>query len=150
YTTLFRSLRKAHEHVDEIVNGNAIDTEITFKDYYLKWLEVNDKNSLSKGAYAWYERSLRYFLEEFGEDKLLRNITRSEYQLFINKYSKGRTYETVKKLNNCLRQPIEDAVYERYLEVDPTYKVKINATENARKEEDKFPTEEQYLELIED
>src|SRR5699024_12404579 len=87
YTTLFRS-----------------------KDYYLKWLEVNDKQSLSKGAYAWYERSLRYFLEEFGEDKLLRNITRSEYQLFINKYSKGRTYETVKKLNNCLRQPIKDAV----------------------------------------
>src|SRR5699024_9206231 len=43
----------------------------------------------------------------------------------------------------------KDAVYERYLEVDPTYKVKINATENAMKEEDKFLTEEQYLDLIE-
>ena len=149
FKTKSEALRKAHEHVDEIVNGNTINTEITFKDYYLKWLEVNDKKSLSKGAYAWYERSLRYFIEEFGENKLLKNITRSEYQLFINKYSKGRTYETVKKLNNCLRQPIKDAVYERYLEVDPTYKVKINATENAMKEEDKFLTEEQYLDLIE-
>ena len=48
FKTKSEALRKAHEHVDEIVNGNTIDTEITFKDYYLKWLEVNDKKSLSK------------------------------------------------------------------------------------------------------
>lgn len=149
FKTKSEALRKAHMHVDEIANENTINTEITFKDYYLKWLEVNDKKSLSKGTYAWYERSLRYFVEEFGENKLLKNITRSEYQLFLNKYGKGRAPKTVRKVHSCLRQVLRDATYEQYIKVDPTYNIEIKATEKPMKEEDKYLTEEQYLKLIE-
>lgn len=149
FKTKTEALRKAHAKLDEIVNGTEIITEIRFKDYYLKWLEVNDKKSLSKGQYEWYKRSLRYFLEEVGENKLLKNITRSEYQLFLNKYGKGRAPKTVRKVHSCLRQVLRDATYEQYIKVDPTYNIEIRATEPAMKEEEKYLTEKQYLDLIE-
>lgn len=149
FKTKTDALRKAHAHVNEVTNEHTLNTEITFKEYYNDWVIANGKDRLSKKQYEWYERSLRYFLEEYGEDKLLKNITKSEYQLFLNKYGDGRTWKTVSKVHNCLSQVLKDAVYEGYLKIDPTYKTNVNGTKAPQKEQDKYLNEDEYLKLME-
>ncbi len=46
---------------------------------------------------------------------LVKNITRSEYQRFLNKYAQGHTDETVRKVHGCLARCIKDALYDGYL-----------------------------------
>lgn len=149
FKTKVDALRKAHSHVDEITADHNINKEVTLKEYYNNWVIANGKDRLSPKQSEWYERSLRYYLERFGENKLLKNITKSEYQLFLNEYGDGRTPKTVRKVHSCLSQVLKDAVYEGYLKIDPTYKINIVATKKPQKEEEKFLTESEYLQLIE-
>lgn len=46
---------------------------------------------------------------------LVKNITRIEYQRFLNKYAQGHTDETVRKVHGCLARCIKDALYDGYL-----------------------------------
>src|SRR5699024_5207778 len=132
FKTKSEALRKAHEHVDEIVNGNTIDTEITFKDYYTDWIELYKKDELSKGQYYWYNRSLELFIEYFSEDKLVKNITKTN----------------LKKLHVCISQVLKEAYHEGILKSDPTFKAKLNYTKAAKKEDEKYLKLNDYLKLI--
>lgn len=139
----------ANIRLSELDKGTLIDTEIKFKDYYEDWLKVNNKDKLSEPQYRWYIRALDLFIEHFGEDKLLKTITRNEFQLFLNEYGEGRTSESVRKVSNCIGICLKDAVYDGYLPKDPTYKVSVKGTVEAKRADDKYFTIEQYLRLIE-
>ena len=149
FKTKSEALRKAHEHVDEIVSRNTINTEITFEEYYKNWIEIYKKYELSKGQYGYYVRSLNLFNKFFGENKLMRNITRTEYQKFINWYGKGRTKSTLLKVHQCISQVIRGAYHEGILKSDPTYRVQLNYTKESMKEELKYLNMNDYLKLIE-
>lgn len=135
--------------LNELESGSPTNTEIKFKDYYNNWMKVNNKNKLSAPQYNWYIRSLKLFIDHFGEDKLLKTITRDEFQLFLNEYGEGRTSESVRKVSSCIGGCLKDAVYDGYLSKDPTYKVKTAGTVEAKKEVEKYFTIDQYLQLIE-
>lgn len=79
---------------------------------------------------------------------LVKNITRSEYQKFLNQYAQGHTDETVRKVHGCLARCIRDALYDGYLKKDPTYNVNIKGTEKAKDEKFKFITIKDYLNLL--
>ena len=148
FKTKTEALRKAHAHVDEITKQNTIDTEITFEEYYNNWIEIYQKYELSKAQYGYYVRSLKLFNEFFGENKLLRNITRTEYQKFINWYGDGRTKSTLLKVHQCISQVIKGAYHEGLIKSDPTYRVQFNYTKEAMKEEHKYLNATDYLKLI--
>ncbi|PTG53613.1 site-specific integrase, partial [Staphylococcus chromogenes] len=44
---------------------------------------------------------------------------------------------------------IKDALYDGYLKKDPTYNVDVKGTKQAKKEDAKFMTIKQYLDMIE-
>lgn len=135
--------------LNELEAGGPNNRNITFKDYYERWMEINNKENLSPSQYQWYIRSLKIFVDYFGEDKLVKDIARDEFQLFLNKYGVGRSKESVRKLRNCIGICLKDAVYDGYLKKDPTYKVRVEGTVEAKKEEEKYFTINQYLRLIE-
>ena len=139
----------ANEKLDALKKGNPENGNITFKEYYEQWMAVNNKTKLSRPQYQWYIRSLKIFIDYFGEDKKLKTITRNEFQLFLNHYGEGRTKESVRKVSNCIGICLKDAVYDGYIQKDPTYKVKVEGTIEPMKEEGKFFTIDQYLRLIE-
>lgn len=148
YATKKEALAAGQLVARELEEGIEIQKEIKFEDYFNTWVKVHNKTNLSKNQYAWYVRAIKMFTERFGENKLLKNITKSEYQLFLNEYGEGRTTETVRKVHSCLSPALKDAVYEGYLERDPTYKVKVKGTKAAQNEEDKYVTKTQYFDLI--
>ncbi len=139
----------ALELIKQIDEGNNIDDHKTFANYYNEWLELKNKQVVAEKQYYWYERSLKIFQEHFGNDFLVSNIKRSEYQKMLNKYGKGRSTETVRKVHGCLSPCIRDAVYDGYIKKDPTYQVDVKGTKKAKNEEDKFMTIAQYLDMLE-
>ncbi|REH91598.1 site-specific integrase [Staphylococcus felis] len=96
-----------------------------------------------------YKRSLNLFCEYFGEGILIKNITRSEYQKFLNNFGEGRADETVRKVIGCLSQYFRDAIYDDYLKKYPSYNVDIKGTNKAKDESTKFMTIKQYIDMIE-
>lgn len=67
----------------------------------------------------------------------IQKITRTEYQKFINGYGKGKSKETVRKLNTHIRAWVKDAIEDGYVFTDFTRKVELNATKTAKKPSEK-------------
>lgn len=149
FKTKAEAQHAAQELVNKINSGLSIDNKMTFKSYYIEWLKVNDKASLSEQQYDWYKRALKVFVEYLGADKPLHSVTRQEMQKLLNEYGKGKTTASVKKLKSCLVPCLKDATYDGYIAKDPTYNLKIKGTVAGMKEEDKYLTIQQYLDLIE-
>lgn len=148
FKTKAEAVNAAQQLIRDLEDGNAIDDK-TFKEYYEDWLVIKNKKSLSKRQFYWYERAIKLFEEHFGNAMLIRNITRTEYQKFLNNYGENHTDETVRKVHGCLMRCIRDALYDGYLKKDPTYNVEVRGSKPSRKEETKFMTIKQYEKLIE-
>ncbi|AQL56445.1 tyrosine-type recombinase/integrase [Abyssicoccus albus] len=145
--------KKAAEHaamelIRELESNIQIDKHKSFEEYFKDWLIINNKHSLSQKQQYWYSRALELFLGHFGHDVKIKDIERTEYQKFIHSYAKGRTTETVRKVNGLLSAVLNDAVYDGYLERNPTYKIKFKGTKLPKKESVKFLTIEQYQNLL--
>lgn len=113
----------AQQLIRDLEDCNKIEVNKRFGDYYRDWLIANGKNKLSEKQQYWYEHALSLFLKHFGENILIKNITRNEYQKFISEYSIDRTSETVRKVHLYISSCIKDAIYDGYIKKDPTYKV---------------------------
>ncbi|GGB00017.1 site-specific integrase [Macrococcus hajekii] len=134
----------ALEIIRQLQDGQLVRNEKTFEAYYIDWLEIKNKKTVAEKQYYWYERSLKLFKEYFGNNMLVKNIKRSEYQKFLNQYGKGRSTETVRKVHGCISPCLRDAVYDGYLSKDPTYQIDVKGTKKPKSEEAKYMTIEQY------
>jgi integrase len=137
-----------HEKLNELQNPTIKLSEVKFKDYYMKWLKLNNKHKLSKGQYDWYLHSLDLFVDMFGEDKTVNSITRTDFRQLINEYSEGRSTESVRKLYQCLSACFKEAVYEGYIDRDPGHNLELKGTVPTKKEEEKYFTIKEYLDLL--
>lgn len=148
FKTKAEATNAAQQLIQELDSGNFLVENKTFSSYYREWLQIKNKKQLSPRQYYWYQRSLRLFEEYFGNKMLIKNIIRSEYQKFLNNYGKGRTDETVRKVHNCLKPALKDALYDGYLKKDVTYNVVAKGTEKAKNEHFKFMTISNYLAML--
>ncbi|ARM68333.1 integrase [Staphylococcus virus IME1354_01] len=139
----------AQQLIRDLEDGNKIEDNKKFVDYYNDWLEIKNKKDLSPRQYYWYERSLKLFKEYFGEQILLKNIKRSEYQKFLNNYGKGHADETVRKVNGCIGPCLREAVYDGYMKKDPTFNVTVKGTVEAKEEHFKYISIKNYLDMLE-
>ena len=139
----------AQEVIKQLDMGLVVNNNVTFLNYYNSWLEAQNKKNLSPGQYDWYIRTRDMFTKKFGEDKLIKTITRQDVQSLLNEYADGRTKESVRKVMGCLLIPLKDAVYEGLIMRDPTYNVKNNGTKPPQRPEDKYVNLTQYFKLIE-
>lgn len=147
FKTKAEAVNAAQQLIRDLEDGNILEDK-KFKEYYNEWLEIKNKRKLSKRQTYWYDRAIKLFEEYFGNGMLTKNITRTEYQKFLNNYGEGHTDETVRKVHGCLSRCIRDAVYDGYLKKDPTYNVEVKGTKKSKEESTKFMTIKQYLDLI--
>ncbi|WP_412521293.1 tyrosine-type recombinase/integrase [Staphylococcus simulans] len=147
FKTKAEAVNAAQQLIRDLEDGNILEDK-KFNEYYNEWLEIKNKRKLSKRQTYWYDRAIKLFEEYFGNGMLTKNITRTEYQKFLNNYGEGHTDETVRKVHGCLSRCIRDAVYDGYLKKDPTYNVEVKGTKKSKEESTKFMTIKQYLDLI--
>ncbi|MEL1159693.1 phage integrase SAM-like domain-containing protein, partial [Staphylococcus epidermidis] len=80
------------------------------------WIKVNKENVVSDKAYATFNNAINQF-KLFLENENLSDVTLSDfnttyYRKFIKWYGEDHATETVRKINNCLKQSIDDAIQE--------------------------------------
>ena len=68
------------------------------------------------------------FRKENLKDILMSDLNMTIYRKFIKWYGANHSTETVRKIHNCLKQSIDDAIQEGLIHKDPTYKVVTKGT----------------------
>lgn len=95
--------------------------EVSFADYYLNWYKTYKKNGISVVSQKRYMNFYREIKRYFG-DKKLKDITRTDFQRFINSYGKNHAPSTVSKLIGFIRNCISNALYDGVIDKDFTFK----------------------------
>lgn len=149
----FKTKREAQVAAAEVelsINkgSQVIVKEKSFAEYFHEWIELYKSNK-HVTTYSRYLNSYERVKEHFKEMPI-QKITRPEYQKFLNEYGKGKSKETVKKLNTHIRGCVKDAIDEGYISVDFTRKVEFNATGESKKSEDKHLNYKESMVLYEE
>ncbi|MEN3130806.1 Arm DNA-binding domain-containing protein [Bacillus cereus] len=114
--------------VEEKIAGglNVSNSQMTFNEYMYEWLETYKKDNVSPRTYRSYEKNIRlYILPAFGGMKL-KDLTRIQYQKFINDLLKKLSEKTVAIINATMHNALEIAVNElEILSKNPTNKIQI-------------------------
>lgn len=111
--------------------GFAENGDQLIDSYFDEWLETYKKPNVKPITYSVQERNVRLnILPRWGKYRL-KDITRSEYQKWINelrnKYSEG----TVRRIHSIFSSAMTDAVHEfRILRESPIQKIKIPKDHN--------------------
>lgn len=128
--------------------GFAENGDQLVDQYFEEWLEVYKKPNVKPITYSVQERNVRLnILPRWGKYRL-KDLTRAEYQKWINelrnKYSEG----TVRRIHSIFSSAMTDAVHEfRILRENPIQKIKIPKELNKKSEIQYFTREqlEQFL-----
>lgn len=102
-------------------NGNEI-----VENFFNEWLEVYKKPNVKPITYSVQERNVRLnILPRWGKYKL-KDITRTEYQKWINKLREHYSEGTVRRIHSIFSSAINDAVHEFHIiRENPIQKIKI-------------------------
>ena len=102
--------------------------------YFEQWVKLY-KNGNKKGTQTHYKNTLRIINENFASTPL-QHIRKNDYQEFLIEYGKGKSKETVKKVNAHIRACVRDAVDEGIIHSDFTRKAAITGRD-AKEDEEK-------------
>ncbi|MFU0774341.1 integrase [Staphylococcus pasteuri] len=136
---------------NKVMKGFIINNKTSFIEYYNDWIKVNKEDVVTDKAYATFKNAInqfKAFLEKENlSDVILSDLNTTFYRKFIKWYGSNHSTETVRKIHNCLKQSIDDAIQEGLIHKDPTYKVVVKGTIPAQREEEKFMSIENFKAL---
>lgn len=110
-------------------------TPVPIDEYFDKWFKLY-KTNISVTTRHHYQYTSRAIKDHFGS-KPLQEITKHDYQMFINQFGSNKAKETVEKVNTHIRACVKDAVDEQIIHRDFTRKAVITWTVPAKKSEEK-------------
>jgi len=118
-----------------------------FTAYFREWLNVY-KIKNSPITFTRYLNTYNTLLEEFGE-KPIQNITKREYQAFLNKYALTHAKDTTKKLNTHIRACVREAIDEGIIRNDFTRAAVLTGENPTKRPEEKHLEYEESKRLME-
>lgn len=152
----FRTKRDASQAEKELYidlsRGGQLADDITFIEYFERWIKVNKVDRVSQSTLNRYYSALNVFEEKFGSI-LIKDVSQLGYREMLKEYAEGqfiggrkegRTKESVKKLNNCFSQAFKDALNERLIYKDPTWNAPIYEKKAAMSEKQKYLSLKDY------
>ncbi len=146
FNTKLAAKNAAIEAENKILKGKVVNSRISFRDYYMRWFK-----DVKAGQYT-HNTELRYLhtnqlINEYFGSSLLKNITRRDYQAFLNNYAKNHSKESVQKVNSYVREMVDSAIDEGIIYKDFTKRVRNNGA-NGKKASDKYLNVDDFNKLI--
>lgn len=138
FSTKKEATAAARKIVNDYEQGLQLDHTVSFKNFYLEWVEVHKKPHISHSSYKWYLNALNIFVEKFGENKLLKDVRKNDYQRLLNQYAEERTQESTRKLNNFLKAAFNHAHDEGMIARNPTKGAIVKGKKASATEESKY------------
>ncbi|MGD6894325.1 tyrosine-type recombinase/integrase [Bacillus infantis] len=107
----------------------------SFDDYFREWIRVY-KSDVSPVTLKRYQDTLQTVIGHFG-GKTIQEITKREYQAFLNSYGENHAKETTRKLNIHIRACVKEAIDEGIIRVDFTRGAVITGSVESKRPEEK-------------
>jgi integrase len=116
-----------------------------FDQYFDNWVKLY-KTNISESTKSHYNDTLNVIKDYFANVPI-QDITRNDYQLFINQYGSKRAKETVDKLNRHIRSCVKDAVEDMIIPFDFTRKVTLTYKVESKRPDQKHLNYEESKKL---
>ncbi|TGD24107.1 site-specific integrase [Companilactobacillus suantsaicola] len=133
--------------MDKSNNVNLSKKEVLFSDYFKEWVDTYKIEGRSKSTVNRYYFTHKVIKENFPDERLI-DVTKKEYQTFMNKFGKKRTLVTMQKYQSFIHQMVVEAIEEGIIHKDFTRSVELIAGRDSKKESDKFLEPDDYVNLI--
>lgn len=142
----FKSKREAEMQANELENsfrrGYRLDGgDQSLADYFEKWVNAYKVGSVSTGTERKYLYNVKLVRDFFGNTPM-NKVSRSAYQKFLDQRGQGKGKDTVTKTHFYLSSCYKDAIAEGLVQFNPTFKAKINYTEEYEARKDCWSQEE--------
>lgn len=121
--------------------------DISFYNYYVNWYETFRVTDVSIGTMNRYENTGN-LIEEFFKDECLIDVTKSEYQKFINEYGQKHAKATVARTNSYIRAMCLEAIDEQIIYKDFTRNVRLIAGKPTRASQAKYLEKKDFETLV--
>lgn len=154
----FRTKAEAKAEADRIeyelgIGMNVIKGDQLFLTYYKEWIKIYKLGVFSEETDRFYLNAVK-LIEQYFPNTKLKEITKDDYQKFLNEYAKNeggeeRSKETVRKTHTKISTSIRDAVANGYIVHNPTHKITIRGTES-KKDSEKYLDEEESILLLDE
>lgn len=118
----FKTKKEAELYINELTKSAEQQTNnanTIFKDYFDDWAKTYRLPNITNVTAQWYTQTSKQIDKHFGNVDI-RDITRRDYQSFINTYGENRSKSSVSKVNTLIRACIQNAVYEDVIPKDFT------------------------------
>lgn len=119
----------AVEQVAKLNQGVDISKNISLADYYDHWVTTYKEPKVSDVSMVRYRTNGKN-IREFFHDINIKDITRTQYQDFINHFGATHAPSTVQKINGFIRACVQSAILDDYLLKDFTQGVSLVANKN--------------------
>ena len=119
----------AAEMETNLNRGIHIEKKIAFSDYYEEWVNTYKQPKISSVTLNRYI-IIGNLINDYFKETSIKEINRSKYQEFINKYGATHAIASVKKLNSIIRSCVQSAILDDYLLKDFTKGVTLAANTN--------------------
>lgn len=126
FATKSQAKQWAVEVESSLMKGIKLDRSITLYDYWSHWVATYKAPTLSKISLSRYNSFGNLIRQSFGDTKI-SDISRSQYQEFINDFGQNHAPSTVQKLNGFIRACINSAILDDYLVKDFTQGVALTS-----------------------
>lgn len=129
------------ENEAKLRQGINIGKTISFYDYFCHWVETYKENKVSHVSLVRYWTTEKNIQDFFGNAQI-KDITRTQYQSFINKFGATHAPSTVQKINGFIRAAVQSAILDDYLLKDFTKGVTLVANKDKVKKVQYLSVEE--------
>lgn len=97
-------------------------SDMSFADYYRQWVDTYKRGAVRPITLRKYETAETHIREILG-DTPVGGVTRTTYQMLMNKYAETHEHQTVIDFHHLVKASVLDAVDEGMIERDPTRRV---------------------------
>ncbi|WP_307892589.1 Arm DNA-binding domain-containing protein [Bacillus swezeyi] len=108
---------------------------IPFDEYFKSWVDVY-KDDIEDITLRSYNTTLQTITDNF-PGKYIHEISKREYQKFLNDFGSKHAKQTVRKLNTHIRACVQEAIEEGIIQIDFTRKAKIAGKVESKRPEEK-------------
>lgn len=126
---------------------NPIQKKIAFAEYFEQWFGLYRKINIKSSTLTHYHYSLAK-IKDYFKDKPIQNITRQDYQIFLNQLGENKSKETVSKIHGHIKACVKDALEDSIISIDFTRKAVITYSVQAKKDSEKHLNYNECEQLI--
>ena len=125
----FKTKNEARQYAVELeqqlfTGVNIKQKKIPFSEDFANWYEVYKQPTSKHSTQQRYEVAIRQ-INEYFQDIAIQDITRHDYQVFLNQYGTNRSKNTVRIMHSMIKACVSSAMYDEIIRKNFTENIQL-------------------------